>query len=277
VIADRQKTILITGASSGIGKACAAHLSGQGHRVFGTSRLAPFPPELAPPGVTTMIQMDVTEDDSVERAVGFVLESTGRIDAVVNNAGISVAGAVEDTMIQEAKFQFETNFFGALRVCRAVLPTMRSQQRGTIVNVSSIAGLIALPYQAMYSASKFALEGLTEALRMEVKPFGIHVVLVEPGDTRTGATDNRRIVAGARQSQAFSNHFEQMMAAVEADERSGISPDIVARLVGRIIDSPSPRLRYRVGSFVQMLAAVLKGILPGRLFEWALMAYYRLR
>lgn len=273
---DNQKTILITGASSGIGRACADHLSRQGHRVFGTSRSTPFPSELAPAGVTTMIQMDVTEDASVERAVGFVLETTGRIDAVVNNAGIGIAGAVEDTTIEDARVQFETNFFDALRVCRAVLPTMRSRRSGTIVNVSSIDGLIALPYQAMYSASKFALEGLTEALRMEVKQFGIHVVLVEPGDTNTGFTDNRRIVPGARQNRAFADRFERMMAIVEADERSGVSPDTIARLVGRIIDRPSPRLRYRVGAFLQTLAAALKGILPGWLFEWWFMTYYRL-
>ena len=273
---DNQKTILITGASSGIGRACADHLSRQGHRVFGTSRSAPFPSELAPAGVTTMIQMDVTEDASVERAVGFVLETTGRIDAVVNSAGIGIAGAVEDTTIEDARSQFETNFFGALRVCRAVLPTMRSRRSGTIANVSSIGGLVALPYQAMYSASKFALEGLTEALRMEVKQFGIHVVLVEPGDTNTRFTDNRRIVPGARQNRAFSDDFERMMAIVEADERSGVSPDTIARLVGRIIDRPSPRLRDRVGTFLQTLAPALKRVLPGWLFEWCFMTYYRL-
>jgi NAD(P)-dependent dehydrogenase (short-subunit alcohol dehydrogenase family) len=266
------RVILVTGASSGIGKACADHLSERGHRVFGTSRGAPFPPELAPHGATTSIRMDVTQDASVERAVGFVLETTSRIDAVVNSAGMGIAGALEDTTIEEARSQFETNFFGALRVCKAVLPAMRSRRSGTIVNVSSIGGLIALPYQSMYSASKFALEGMTEALRVEVKPFGIHVVLVEPGDASTEFTDNRRFVARNQPD----DRFKRMMDIVEADERSGTSPQAIARLVGRIIDHPSPSLRYRIGPFQQTLAAALKGVLPGWFFEWAFMTYYRL-
>jgi NAD(P)-dependent dehydrogenase (short-subunit alcohol dehydrogenase family) len=223
-----------------------------------------------------MLHLDVTEDASAERAVDFVLATTGRIDAVVNNAGVSVVGAVEDTTIVDAQFQLETNFFGALRVCRAVLPAMRRQRSGTIVNVSSIGGLIGLPYQAAYSASKFALEGLTEALRMEVRSFGIRVVLVEPGDTRTGITDHRLVVAGARENRTYAAGLERMMAVLEADERSGISPHAVAHLVARIVEHPSPRLRYRVGPLLQLLAAGLKGVLPWRLFERLILFYYRL-
>ncbi|MGC8873617.1 MAG: SDR family NAD(P)-dependent oxidoreductase, partial [Chloroflexia bacterium] len=154
--------VLITGASSGIGLACARYLADRGYRVFGTSRH----PEACPPEPFPMIQMDVCDDASVLRGVEAVRERAGRIDVLVNNAGIGYGGAIEDTSLEEAHRQFETNFFGALRLCRAVLPIMRAQGSGLIVNMSSIGGLIGLPFQGLYSATKFALEGMSEALRL---------------------------------------------------------------------------------------------------------------
>ncbi len=268
------KVVLITGASSGIGKACAEHLARKGYQVFGTSRRAPHSPEVAPAG-PTLLYMDVNDDRSVQEGVDFVLRQAGRLDAVVNNAGFGIAGAVEDTSIEEAKAQLETNFFGTFRVCRAVLPVMRAQGRGTIVNISSLGGVIALPFQGLYSASKFAVEALTEALRMEVRPFGIRVVLVEPGDTRTGFTDHRIRVAASADS-VYAPFFERALRVVETDERNGAHPEAIARVVERILRHPNPAPRYRVGPFVQRLAAVLKGILPDRLFLWAIAKYYRL-
>ncbi len=271
-----ETVVLITGASSGIGKACAEHLARRGYRVFGTSRRAPFPPTPPLPGQPVLLQMDVTQDESVRQAVDFIVRETGRLDVVVNNAGFGIAGAVEDTSIEEAKSQLETNFFGVLRVCRAALPVMRAQGEGLIVNISSLGGVIALPFQALYSASKFAVEGLTEALRLEVRPFGIHVTRIEPGDMRTGFTDQRVRVAAWTQESAYGPYAEQVLQVVEHDERSGGSPEAVAVLLERIIRSPSPAPRYRVGPAFQRLAAVLKGILPARLFEWALAKYYRI-
>jgi len=185
------QVVLITGASSGIGKTCATRLHERGYQVYGTSRSAPAPGAgkqssfQMPPFPYKMLRMDVNDDKSVQDGVGAVLADAGRIDAAVNCAGFGIAGAVEDTSTEEAKAQLETNFFGTLRVCRAVLPIMREQGSGAIVNISSIAGLIGIPYQAMYSASKFAIEGMTEALRLEVKPFGIRVCLIEPGDLKS--------------------------------------------------------------------------------------------
>lgn len=270
-----ERVILVTGASSGIGQACAEHLARRGYRVFGTSRRAPFPPTPAPPGAPTMLQLDVDRDDSVQRAVSFIVEQAGRLDVVVNNAGFGVGGALEDYSIEEAKALFETNFFGVLRVCRAALPVMRRQAAGTIINVSSMGGLIALPFQALYSATKFAVEGLSEALRMEVKPLGIHVVLVEPGDTRTGFTDARRKSPATPQNPAYAEACARALKVAESDERNGTPPARVARLVERIIASRSPRPRYRVGPAFQHLAVALKSILPNRLFLWALSKYYR--
>ena len=158
------RVALITGASSGIGRACATHLAACGVRVYGTSRIAsagqdPFP----------MLQMDVTDDQSVQRAIEAIIHREGRLDIVVNNAGIAVAGPLELTSVEEAKRQIDVNLFGAFRVCRAVLPIMRNQGGGYIVNIGSIGGLIAIPFQPLYSASKFALEGMTESLRLEVR------------------------------------------------------------------------------------------------------------
>lgn len=271
-----ETVVLITGATSGIGKACAEHLARKGYRVFGTGRRAPFPPELAPLGQYTLIQMDVTQDDSVRRAVDFILREMGRLDVAVNNAGFGIAGAVEDTSIEEAKAQMETNFFGVLRVCRAVLPVMRAQGGGLIVNISSLGGVIPLPFQALYSASKFAVEGMTEALRLEVRPFGIRVTLIEPGDMRTGFTDRRVRVAAWAPESAYAPYGERVLRVVETDERSGGSPEAVAILLERILRSPNPAPRYRVGPAFQRLAARLRGILPGRFFAWALAKYYRL-
>lgn len=263
------KVVLVTGASAGIGRACAEYLQRRGDRVYGTSRdwstRSPAPFE--------MIAMDVTQDESVQRAVDDLLTREGRIDAVVNNAGSGIAGAIEDTPVEEARAQFEANFFGALRVCRAVLPAMRAQRHGTIVNMSSIAGLIGIPYEGMYSASKFALEGMSEVLRMEVKPFGVRVVLVEPGDHHTEFTDQRRALPA---SEAYAKDFAAALAIMQKDERSGRAPETVAPLVARIIDHPSPRLRYRTGKLLDQAAVTLKVILPPKLAERLLMNHYGL-
>lgn len=264
--------VLITGASSGIGLACARYLADRGYRVFGTSRR----PEAYPPESFTLVEMDVCDDESVRRGVEAVLRSAGRIDVLVNNAGIGYGGAIEDTSLEEAHKQFETNFFGALRLCRAVLPIMRQQGGGLIVNISSIGGLMGLPFQGLYSAAKFALEGMSEALRLEVRRFGIRVVLIEPGDTRTGFTTHRRRVRASFHGSAYAEPFKRALAVVRLDERHGASPLSVARQLERIIRSRSPRFRYVVASPVQRLAVWVKRYGPDRFMEWALRKYYRI-
>ena len=264
-----EKVILVTGASSGIGHACATLLAQQGHRVYGTSR-APRRVD----GDFTMLPMDVTDTATVQAAVQTLLEREGRIDVVVNNAGIGYGGAVEDTALEEAQATFETNFFGALRVCHAVLPAMRAQRSGTIINVSSIGGMISLPFQGLYSASKYALEGMSEALRMEVKRFGIHVVLVEPGDTRTEFTANRRTTRGADENPVYRETYRRTLARIEADERNGASPETVARTVLRIVASSHPKVRYVVGPFQQKLAILVKRLVPSGVFERVIMLVY---
>ncbi len=268
-----RKVVLITGASSGIGQVCAQHLAARSYRVYGTSRHAPQP--IAPGDGVTLLPMDVGSEASVGDAVQWILKQEGRLDVVVNNAGYGIAGAVEDTTLAEAQAQFDTNFFGTLRVCRAVLPLMRRQGSGTLVNIGSMAGLVAIPFQGLYSASKFAIEGLTEALRHELRPYGVRVVLIEPGDFRTGFTAQRRMAAAAQRS----DYAARCRAAVEvmaADESAAAEPAAVARLLQRIVETPAPRLRYRVGPAAQKLAVtVLKQVLPQQRFESAIARYYK--
>jgi short-subunit dehydrogenase len=222
-----------------------------------------------------MLRMDVDDDRSVQNGVQSILKDAGRVDVVVNCAGFGIAGAVEETSTEEAKAQLETNFFGTLRVCRAVLPTMRAQGSGYIVNISSIGGLAGLPFQALYSASKSAIEGLTEALRMEVKPFGVNVVIIEPGDFCTGFTASRRRTSACKPDSAYHDARERSLAVMEHDEMSGPPPNRIARVVERIINKRNPRLRHPVGPLPEVLAIYLKRLVPHSLFEWAIAKYYR--
>jgi NAD(P)-dependent dehydrogenase (short-subunit alcohol dehydrogenase family) len=271
---ENPRVVLVTGASSGIGLACATHLAGRGFRVYGASRRAAA--GSAGLANVTMLTADVTDDHSVEQAVATVLDREGRLDILVNNAGMGIAGPVENTTIEQAKAQFEVNFFGALRVCRAVLPAMRSQRSGYIVNVGSIGGILAIPYQSMYSASKFALEGLSEALRMEVRPFGIRVVIIEPGDHKTALTKNRRFTETPAVAEAYRPSFEAALSKTAHDEQSGPGPEQIARLLHRIVNQRHPRLRHTIGPVPQRAAVWLKRLLPYSILEYSMRTYYGL-
>ena len=203
-----------------------------------------------------------------------MLQREGRLDVLINGAGMGIAGAVEDTSPEEALGQFEVNFFGVLRVCRAVLPVMREQKSGYIVNMGSIGGVIGIPYQGLYSASKFALEGLTECLRMEVKGFGIRVVLIEPGDHRTGFTKNRRFTAGSAENETYRPAFARAIQRMANDEQTGPAPDRVAELVCAVTQKRNPRLRYTAGPVAQRGAVWLKRLAPNALVERIITAYY---
>lgn len=266
-----KKIILITGASSGIGCACAEYLIEKGHKVYGASRNVE-----AEIFQFEAVKMDVNNDDSVKEAVGRIINKEGKIDAVINCAGYGLAGSIEDTSSDEAKKLFETNFFGLFRVCKAVIPEMRKQKSGHIINISSLAGLIPIPFQAFYSSSKYAIEAFTEALRIELLAFGIRVVLIEPGDFKTGFTANRKTAAQSKVSGVYRDKFKKAVSIMEQDESNGPSPVKIAELIGRIIDDPSPRLRYTAGRFSQILPVKLRNFLPHILSEYLLMKYYEL-
>jgi NAD(P)-dependent dehydrogenase (short-subunit alcohol dehydrogenase family) len=269
---ENQRVVLVTGASSGIGLACATHLAERGFRVYGTWLQA----GTGCAANVAMLTADVTDDHSVEQAVAAVLDREGRLDIVVNNAGMGIAGPVENTSIEEAKRQLEVNFFGAFRVSRAALPAMRSQHSGYIINVGSIGGLMAIPYQAMYSASKFALEGFSEALRMEVRPFGIRVVIIEPGDHKTALTQNRQLTKLPDGPDIYGPSFRAALARTAHDEQGGPGPEQIARLLYRIVNQRNPRLRHTVGPAAQRAAVWLKRLLPYSVVEYGMRTYYGL-
>jgi NAD(P)-dependent dehydrogenase (short-subunit alcohol dehydrogenase family) len=262
-----QKVVLVTGASTGIGRCCAEHLARCGYRVFGTQRRPPADGDRSAAGVE-MISMDVDNDDSVNRGVQAVVDRAGRLDVVINNAGWGIMGAVEDTSIEEAKAQLETNFFGVLRVCRAVLPILRRQGGGYIINMSSLAGIVGLPFSGLYSASKFALEGVSESLRLETRHQGIRVVLVEPGDFRSNFSASRRFVQASAKNETYQEALARARANQERDEANGPGPESIARLVEKILRTPHPKVRYSVGLLSQRIVVPCKRLLPQRLFEW---------
>ncbi len=270
------KVVLITGASAGFGKASAEHLARLGHRVYGTSRRAEFPDSDELRSDPFMIPMDVCADASVSRAVDFVLGREGRIDVVVNNAGVGLAGAVEETAVDEAKALFDTNFFGVLRVCRAVLPALRKQESGVIVNVSSLGGLVTIPFQGFYSASKYALESISDALRMELRSFGVQVVLLEPGDFKTGFTESRVFSAESGEGSAYREACQRAVAVMEHDERNGADPRLFAETLAKIIASSAPGNRYPIGALGQRLGVAARRVLPSALLDRGLRAVYKL-
>lgn len=264
------KVVLITGASTGIGRVCGEHLAGLGMTIYGASRSLPSGVQFH------TLRMDVTDDISVSDGIRQIQEQQGRLDVVINCAGYGIAGAVEETSPQEAMAQFDTNFFGVHRVCRAALPIMRQEKAGVIINISSLAGLLAVPFQAFYSASKFAMEGMTEALRMEVRPFGIRVALIEPGDFKSEFPANRLNTAASAKSEVYRELMERCVGVMQEEEKQGKVPYPVARLVERIINHPSPRLRYTVGPLGERIGPKLKSILPYRLYEYLFMKHYKL-
>jgi short-subunit dehydrogenase len=223
-----------------------------------------------------MILMDVNNDDSVKKAVNHIMKKTGRIDVLINSAGFGISGAIEETTVDKAKEQFETNFFGIHRVCREILPTMRKHGTGCIINISSIGGLLGLPFQGFYCATKYAIEGYSESLRMEVKSFGIKVVLIEPGDIKTQFTHRREKIDDKIQKSDYYNYSKNTLSIVERDEQGGPVPLKVAFLIEKIINKKSPKIRYKIGSTSQKLIASLRHVLPDKVIHWILMKYYKL-
>ena len=266
-----KKVVLITGASSGIGKSIATFLSDKKYKVYGTSRnpknFENFPFEL--------IALDVLKVDTIKAAVNFILEKEGRLDVLVNNAGMGITGPIEDTPTEEMRAVFNTNLFGAIDVMKAVLPQMRIQKSGVIINVTSIAGYMGLPFRGLYSASKGALELITEATSMEVKNFGIKVVNVAPGDFATN------IAAGRYHTPVFENSaykktYQENLDLMNSHVDAGMNPIEMAEKVYKIINTENPKIHYKVGGFMEKFSIVLKRILPDKMYQKLLMNHYKL-
>ena len=257
------RVAVVTGASAGIGLATADRLHADGWTVIGASRRG------TSPGTWHPLVMDVDDDTSVTDGVTGVVAQHGRIDAVVACAGWGLAGSVEHTPIADARDQLETNFWGAVRVVQAALPAFRSAGGGRIVLVSSIGGVLGIPFQAFYSASKFAMEGYGEALAYEVAPFGIHVTMVEPGNVRTDFTASRRDVVVPDGPDPYAAASAKAVRKMEEDERNGVPPDDVAKVIARVLTVARPARRVSVGKMGERVGILGKRLLPHRLFEAA--------
>lgn len=265
------KIVLITGASSGIGKSIGEFLLNKGFVVYGTSRN----PSKYKNSLLKLLTLDVSNEDSIKNTVSQIIKNEGRLDVLINNAGKGITGPVEETPLVEIKKAFDTNFFGVINVCNGVLPEMRKQKNGLIINISSIAGYMGLPYRGMYSASKSALSIYSEVLSLEVKQFGVTVVDVAPGDFVTN------IAAGRYHTPLFENsnykeHYEKVLKQIDEEVDTGLKPEIMAKAIYRIIQKKNPRVRYRIGTFMQRYAINIKRLMSDRMYEKLMMKHYKL-
>jgi NAD(P)-dependent dehydrogenase (short-subunit alcohol dehydrogenase family) len=262
------KVVLITGASSGIGKEAARTLKKAGSVVYGAARRSEMMKDLESDGIR-VLQLDLTDEDSVEACVKSIIEREGRIDILVNNAGYGSYGAIEDIPISEARRQFEVNLFGLARLTQAVLPSMRAKRFGRIVNISSIAGKIYTPFGGWYHATKFALEGFSDCLRLEVEPFGINVVVVEPGGIKTewgtiAAEHLRKTSGSGAYAEAANKAANSMRRRYQGDRLS--PPSLIADVILEAVVARKPRTRYAVG-FGAKPMLVMRRWLSDRMFD----------
>jgi NAD(P)-dependent dehydrogenase (short-subunit alcohol dehydrogenase family) len=268
-----QKVSIVTGSSSGIGLETALMFARNGYVTYATMR-TPEKGALIKNAVEKenlpikVAQLDVTDDKSVKNAIDHITSEDGRIDVLVNNAGYGLVGALEELSIEEIKAQYETNFFGLVRVIQAVLPTMRKQRSGRILNLSSGAGLFGYPGGSAYVSTKFAVEGLSESIAYELEPFGIKVILIEPGFVKTNFANSMLI---SKKAQDPTSSYSQMMQRIAASSnelaKSGSSAELVANVILDAATNPNPRLRYLVGKDVEAWAASKKSMDESEFFN----------
>lgn len=267
-----QKVVLITGGSSGIGKSIGIYLKDKGYKVYGTTRNKKKYPDF---DAFELLELDVRKPDTIAAAVAELIVKENRLDVLVNNAGVGITGPIEETPHDEILNAFDTNFNGPLHVIKAVLPKMREQKSGLIINITSIAGYMGLPYRGIYSASKGALEIVTEALRMETKDFGVSITNLAPGDFATNIASGRYHVpvhADSPYKTPYGNSLDLMNEHVTG----GSDPIQVAEMVLKIMNTKKPKVHYKVGEFMQKFSLFLKKILPDKLYEKLLLNHYKL-
>lgn len=265
------KVVLITGGSSGIGKSIGDYLTERGFTVYGTSRS----PESYSDSKFPLVALDVSDKPSIKAAVKNVIDKEGRLDVLINNAGAGITGPIEEIPEEEIKRNFETNFFGPINVIKAVLPRMREQQFGLIINVTSIAGYMGLPYRGIYSASKGALELVAETFRMELKDFNIKMCNVAPGDFATNIAAGR-YHAPVINGSPYEKKYGYVLKAIDEDVNKGNDPIMVAKAIYKIMHTSNPKTHYKVGAFMQKFSIVLKRILPDKVYEKLLLNHYKL-
>lgn len=265
------KVVLITGGSSGIGKSTGEFLLSKGYVVYGTSRN----PERYASSKFKLIALDVADVNSIKKAIQAVIEASGRIDILINNAGAGITGPIEEIPDAEIKRNFETNFFGPINVIKSVLPQMRQQNSGLIINITSIAGYMGLPYRGIYSASKGALGLITEAFRMEIKDFNIQMTNLAPGDIATNIAAGRYHVS-VTENSPYKSQYGSVLKSIDEDVDNGNDPTLVANAIYKIINTSHPKIHYKVGAFMQKFSVILKRILPGKVYEKLLLNHHKL-
>lgn len=265
------KVVLITGGSSGIGKSVGEFLTQKGFKVYGTSRN----PENYSDSKFKILRLIVNDNSTIKHTVDEIIKIEGKLDILINNAGAGITGPIEEIPEEEMKANFDTNFFGPINVIKAVLPQMRIQQSGLIINVTSIAGYMGLPYRGIYSASKGALELITEAFRMELKDFNIEMTNVAPGDFATNIAAGR-YHAPLKNDSPYKKPYGDTLELMNEHVDSGSNPNMMAEAIYKIITTKSPKVHYKVGEFMQKFSIVLKRILPDKVYEKLLMNHYKL-
>lgn len=264
------KVILVTGGSSGLGAAICEHLAGKGHRVYGTSRKA-----TETNAKFSMISMDVADRKSIREAVETIINKEGRLDVVINNAGLGMAAPVEECADKDVDKLFSTNVRGVINVMQTVLPKMRQQKNGLIINITSIAAEISLPFRGLYCASKAAVEKITEAARMELKPYHVQACTFQAGDIKTNINSNR-LTADLAQDSPYATIFNRINSEIHADVNNAVSPYFYAEKIDRIINTKQVKRTYVEGRFIQRLSRFLSRILPGVWFEKIILNHYKL-
>jgi len=266
-----QKVVLVTGGSSGIGKSIGIFLKMKGYKVYGTTRNKSNHQDFSDFG---LLEMDVRNVESIEGAVAEIISSEGRLDVLINNAGIGITGPIEETPHNEILSAFDTNFNGPIHVAKVVMPQMRKQGNGHIVNITSIAGYMGLPFRGIYSATKGALQLVTEAMRMEVKESGIKICSLAPGDFATNIASGRYHVPVLENSpyQKYGPSLKMMNEHVD----EGLDPILVAKMIFKIINKSNPKVHYKVGPAMQKFSLFLKKIVSDKLYEKLLMNHYKL-
>lgn len=261
-----KKVVLITGASSGIGKETAKFLLSKGFTVYAAARRLEMMNDIKDLG-GNIINMDVSQDASMVEGVNKIIAKEGRMDVLVNNAGYGSYGSLEDTPMSEAKYQYEVNVFGLARLSQLVIPHMRKQRSGKIINVTSIAGKVAAPHGSWYHSSKFAVEGISDCMRMELKQFGIDVILIEPGGIKTEwndiARDNLAKVSG---QTVYKNLANKQVTLLKHFDAIGSKPIVIAKTIYRAIQSRWPKARYVAGRGATTILT-LKKVLPDKIFD----------
>lgn len=262
--------IFITGISSGFGFETAKMLSSKGHTVYGTVRR-----EVTHIPNVHYFNVDVRDAVSIQKAVNQIIEKEHHIDILINNAGMGIGGPIEYATEEDIRLQMDTNFMGLVHCVNAVLPYMRQQGFGKIIALSSIGGVMGLPFQGFYSASKFAIEGYCEALRLETRSLGIQVIVLRPGDFSTRFTASRKKINNEESLKVYLT-YSKSMSKIEHDENGGLKPIVLAEKINKIIHLKNPRHGYVVASFEQKLSVFLKRILPAKWFANILGEYYKM-